>query len=59
MLKHYRTSRGLSQDELADVLGITGQDIKELEAGETSIDPQMAEKLGDFFGVAAETFLKR
>lgn len=59
MFKHYRSSRELSQDDLANVLGITGENIKKLETGETLIDPQMAEKLGAFFGVAAETFLKR
>lgn len=57
MLKHYRKSKGLSQEYLARVLGTTRHYISKLETGNKNIGREMSEKLGIFFGVRAEAFL--
>ena len=59
MLKHYRESKGISQDVIARILGTSRQYINKLETGSENINLKMSEKLAKFFSVSAETFLKR
>jgi DNA-binding XRE family transcriptional regulator len=59
MLKHYRESRGLSHEALADTLGTSPQNIRNLENGKDPITPEIAEEFATFFHVTAQTFLKK
>ena len=58
MLKHERKQRGLRRAELATALGLPRQGVKALETGKTLMSREIAEMLGTFFAVPAETFLK-
>lgn len=59
MLKHYRESRGVSYEVLADTLGTPPQKIHNLENGKDPVTPEIAEELAAFFHVQAQTFLKK
>ncbi len=51
-LKELRKEKGLTQQGLADEIGITKRTYIYWEQGERQIKPDKAEKLADFFGVS-------
>jgi transcriptional regulator with XRE-family HTH domain len=50
-----RTSRGVSQDQLRLVLGTTGQQIADYEAGKTRIPPAHLIEVCKFFQVTLQS----
>jgi len=53
-LKRHRTERGLTQEELADHVGVTRQTIISIERGRYSPSIELALQLGRVFGVPVE-----
>lgn len=51
-LKEQRLNLGLTQQELANLLGLTNQTIYELEVGRRTAGLNALKKLSDFFGVS-------
>lgn len=51
-LKELRKEKKLTQQELADKMGVTKRTIQKWEKGESQIKPDKAEKLADFFEVS-------
>lgn len=58
-LKKLRTDKGLSQEELAKVVGVKQQTIGGWENGRTEPDHQITCKLADFFGTTTDDLLGR
>lgn len=59
LLKHYREVQKLSCTTLAEALGISPQQIHNLEIGKASITPERARQFETFFHIPAQTFLKQ
>lgn len=55
-LKELRKKKGLSQQALANELGVHYRTLQNWENGETDIKPSQAKMLADYFGVS-ETYL--
>lgn len=53
-LKRYRTGRTMTQDELAQALGVTRQTINAIEAGKYQPTLFLASRCAKLFGVAIE-----
>ena len=53
-LREIRTARGISQEELADILGVTRQTISSLENGRYNPSIILAFKIARYFGMAIE-----
>ena len=53
-LKELRTSRGITQQELADALGTNQKVISSWETGNATSRPAMMQKVEDYFGVPKE-----
>jgi len=51
-LKELRKEKGLSQQALANELGVHYRTLQNWENGESQIKPEKAEKLANFFGVS-------
>lgn len=51
-LKELRKEKGLTQQGLADEIGITKRTYQRWENGESQIKPDKAQQLADFFGVS-------
>lgn len=58
-LKKLRISRGLTQKQLADALGIDRTAVAKYETGKNGATSEMLEKISDFFGVTADHLLGR
>lgn len=58
-LKELRTDKGLSQGELAKIVGVKQQTIGGWEVGRTEPDHQITCMLADFFGVTTDYLLGR
>jgi Predicted transcriptional regulators len=58
-LKKLRTDKGLSQEDLAKIVGVKQQTIGGWENGRTEPDHQITCKLADFFGVTTDELLGR
>ena len=58
-IKQLRTSRGLSQVELAKKLSVTKQTVSNWENDNIQPSIDMLEKLADFFGVSTDYLLGR
>ena len=56
-LRFYRRLKGLSQPELAEMLGISRQSISDLENDRKPISRIMAKKLSGIFNVPASRFI--
>ena len=56
-IKALRTERGLTQEKMADFLGISFQAVSKWERGETVPDIYMIPVLADFFGVSTDYLL--
>jgi antitoxin component HigA of HigAB toxin-antitoxin module len=57
ILRGFRSSRELSQAELAEKLGIKQSRLSELESGKRPISRKMAAKLGKIFDMPPKTFI--
>ncbi len=58
-LKEARQSKGITQAELADVLGITQQGVARWENGKSNPTLETLITLADFFGVSTDSLLGR
>lgn len=56
-LRALRLARGLTQQQLADVIGTSQQAIAEIESGKRSVGKRVAHKLAEFFKVDYRLFL--
>lgn len=55
MLKYLRTSHGISQAELAKVIGVSPSAIGMYETGEREPNFEIEEKMADYFNVSLDT----
>lgn len=55
MLKYYRMNAGLSQAQLANILGVAASTISMYEVGAREPDFEMEERIADFFNVDLNT----
>lgn len=58
-LKHLRIEKGLTQDELAKVLGVAKSTISLYETGKREANYEMLSKIADYFGVTVDGLLGR
>ncbi len=57
-IQRMRKSRGLSQEELADKIGVSRQAVSKWESGQSQPDIDRLLALSDFFAVSVDTLLK-
>ena len=57
-LKKLRTEKGLSQDALGEVLGISRQSVSKWEQGNSTPDIDNIGKLAEFYGVSIDSLVK-
>lgn len=50
-IKELRQSKKVTQQEVADALGMTRRGFQKWENGESNIKPEKAQQLADYFGV--------
>jgi transcriptional regulator with XRE-family HTH domain len=55
-IRHARTERGLSQQNLGDELGVTFQQVQKYENGSNSLSAAKLSQLADSFGVTVNYF---
>ncbi|WP_026486709.1 helix-turn-helix domain-containing protein [Caldanaerobius polysaccharolyticus] len=58
-LKELRSERQLTQRELADLLQLSPSTIAMYETGQRMPDPEILQKIADFFGVSVDYLLGR
>ncbi|WP_421038548.1 helix-turn-helix domain-containing protein [Streptococcus hyointestinalis] len=56
-LKELRKEKGLTQQELADIMGVTRRGYQKWEKGESTMKSDNAQKLANFFGVEVSYLL--
>ena len=56
-MRAYRVSRGLMQSQLGEKLGISKQNVSDMECGRRSIGKEVAKKLAEIFNTSVEKFL--
>ena len=56
-LRGFRGKEELTQEELADRLGVSQNAISEMESGKRSISKAMAVRLGEIFDISYKVFL--
>ena len=59
MIAERRRARGMTQDELGAMLGISGKAVSKWERGLSKPCEEHAKKLGDLLGLAVDTEAKR
>jgi addiction module HigA family antidote len=57
ILRGYRNLEDMTQEALAEHLGVQQHRVSELESGKRPISVKMARKLGQIFGTSHKTFL--
>ena len=57
-LYRLRTARGMSQEALADALGVSRQAVSKWETGAAVPDVDKIVQLSDFYGVTTDEILK-
>jgi len=55
-IRQYRESRGLSQEALAKLLGVSRPTLSLIETGERKVSADEIKKLGDIFNVSVDAF---
>jgi transcriptional regulator with XRE-family HTH domain len=55
-IKQYRESRGLSQEALAKLLGVSRPTLSQIETGERKLSADEIKKLSDIFNVSVDAF---
>ena len=58
-ISQYRKSKGLTQDKLAEQLGVTAQAVSKWENDQSCPDITMLPKLAEIFGISTDTLLGR
>jgi transcriptional regulator with XRE-family HTH domain len=58
-LKELRKEKKLSQEELGEVINVSGRTISYFEAGERTPSPEILSKLADIFKVSVDYLLGR
>ncbi|MGE5572991.1 MAG: helix-turn-helix domain-containing protein [Bacteroidota bacterium] len=58
-IAHLRKAKGISQDELADLIGVSRGAISMYEINKREPDYETLQKLADFFGVSTDYLLGR
>lgn len=58
-LAYLRRQKGLSQRELAKLLGVAQSTIAMYEGGNRTPDPEMLQRIADFFGVSLDYLMDR
>lgn len=58
-LRELRTERGLTQQQLADKIGVSRAQITRMEIGIRNIDSENAWKLADYFMISIDYLLGR
>lgn len=58
-LKELRKGKNLSQEELGEIMNISGRTISYFEAGERTPSPEVLIKLADIFNVSVDYLLGR
>ena len=58
-IRNYRRSKGWSQEELANKIGVTKEDINNREIGENTPDVEYIELMSKVFGVSIEDLLTK
>lgn len=53
-----RRQRGLSQEQLAEALGVSRQSISKWESGQTMPEPEKLVAISNYFGASLDTLLK-
>ena len=56
-MRFYRNLKGLTQNQLAEVLGTTKQAVSAMENNRRAISRRTAAKLASFFCISASTFI--
>lgn len=56
-IKELRTEKGLSQERIAQVIGVSRPTYTAIEAGKQKLDLDEAKKLADFFGIDVDALL--
>ncbi len=57
-IQHLRKAKGISQEELADQIGVSRQAVSKWESGQSSPDLEKVILLSEFFDVATDYLLK-
>ena len=57
-IQHLRKSKGISQEELADKIGVSRQAVSKWESEQTTPDVEKIIIMSDFFGVTTDYILK-
>lgn len=57
-IQHLRKSKGISQEELADNIGVSRQAVSKWESEQSTPDLEKIIKMSDFFGVTTDYILK-
>jgi len=55
-VRHYRKKQGLTQEQLAEKLGITTKHLSTIETGANFVSADLLERLALQFGVSASAF---
>ena len=56
-IKHLRKSKDITQEELADILGVSYQSISRWETGACYPDMELLPVISDFFGITVDKLL--
>lgn len=56
-LKYLRTSRGVTQEDLAKAIGVTRQTIHFYESGRMKVSAERAVDIADYFEVSLDTLV--
>ncbi len=56
-IKNLRKERDITQDELADILGVSYQSVSRWETGACYPDMELLPVISDFFGVTVDRLL--
>ncbi|MGL9892028.1 hypothetical protein IGJ19_000159 [Enterococcus sp. DIV1368b] len=57
-IQHLRKTKGLSQEELADTMGVSRQAVSKWESGQSTPDLEKIILMSEFFGVTTDYILK-
>lgn len=56
-LKYLRTSKGITQEDLAKAIGVSRQSVHFYESGRMKVSAERAVDIAEFFGVSLDTLV--